>query len=372
MNHSDISTKQAIHLPGLNGLRALAALSVLWGHVFQDDFGRWGDLHGDGFSLIIDGVTMFFVISGFLITYLLLNELGRTETVSVPKFYMRRILRIWPIYYGYIIVAIIVSYIVGRQTEIINQKLWYYLFFAANIPFMTANGIWIIVHFWSIGVEEQFYLFWPWLVKFGKKHILKISVSICLLWIMCKYGTYLLYEKCVAYRFFSVTRFDCMMIGAIGAVLYHRKNKFFCNLFFNRYISLMAWLLLLTSQFYGSYIPAPYRIQYVAVISLFVIMSQLSEKPFLINLENHVFDFVGKISYGIYVIHPVLIFVFSRWYSRLSITWPELTQRIVIYVFITLITIVLAYLSYRFYEKPFLNLKRRFAVVQSSNSLDAK
>lgn len=372
MKQPNISAKHAIHLPGLNGLRALAALSVLWGHVFQNDFGQWGDLCGGGFSLIIDGVTMFFVISGFLITYLLLNEVERTDTVDIPKFYLRRVLRIWPIYYGYIAISILVLYIIGNQFDIINSRLWYYLFFAANIPFLTASGIWVIVHFWSIGVEEQFYLFWPWLVKYGKKHILKIAVGVCCLWLICKYGILLLCGKCVAYRFFSVTRFDCMMIGAIGAILYYRRNKAFCNLFFNKYISLMAWVLLLTSEFYGSYIPSPVRIQYIAVLSLFVIMSQLTEKPFLINLENRLFDFVGKISYGIYVIHPILIFVFSRWYSQLGVTWPELTQRIIIYIFITFITIILAYISYRFYEKPFLNLKRKFAVVQSSNSLENK
>lgn len=372
MNSSGVATKTTIHLPGLNGLRALAAISVLWGHIFHSTFGQWGNLHWGGFSLILDGVTLFFVISGFLITYLLMNEIDRTDTVSIPKFYMRRILRIWPIYYGYIVVAIIVSFIVGRQAEIINQRLWYYVFFAANIPFMTSTGIWVIVHFWSIGVEEQFYLFWPWLVKFGKKHVLKIAVIICVFWLICKYGTYFIYGKCVAYRFFSVTRFDCMMIGAIGAILYHKKNRVFCNLFFNKYVSLIAWLLLLTSEFYGGFIPAPIRIQYIAILSLFVIMSQLAEKPFLVNLENRFFDFVGKISYGIYVIHPLLIFVFSRWYSQLSVTWPELTQRIVIYVFVTLITIVLAYISYRFYELPFLNLKRKYTIVQSSNTLYSK
>lgn len=350
----------------------MAALSVLWGHVFASTFGQWGNIIGGGFSLIIDGVTLFFVISGFLITFLLLNEIDKTDTVDIPKFYMRRVLRIWPVYYGYIIVAIIVLFIVGKQSDVINQRLWYYLFFAANIPFLSANGIWIIVHFWSIGVEEQFYLFWPWLVKYGKKHILKIAVCVCFFWLACKYGIYLFYGKCVAYRFFAVTRFDCMMIGAIGAILYYRKNRAFCGLFFSKTVSIIAWALLLTSEFYGDYIPAPIRIQYVAVLSLCVIMSQLSEKPFLINLENRIFDFIGKISYGLYVIHPILIFVFSRLYSRLNVTWPELEQRIFIYVFITLITIAIAYVSYRFYEKPFLNFKLRFTVVQSSNSIENK
>jgi len=369
MNHQNKATQQAIHLPGLNGLRALAAITVLWGHVFQDTFGKWGHIRGGGFSLIDDGVTMFFVISGFLITYLLIQEKNKTSTVDIPKFYLRRILRIWPIYYGYILFAIVVLLILGRQGEIINGRLWYYLFFTANIPFITASGIWPIVHFWSIGVEEQFYLFWPWLAKFSKKRLLQIAIVVYCLWLACKYGSLLVGGKCWGYRFFSVTRFDCMMLGAIGAILYYRKNKMFCNILFNKWVNSVAWVLLLTSQFYCSFIPAPFRIQYMAIISLVVIMSQLRDRPFLINLETPFFDFIGKISYGIYVIHPILIFLFSRWYSMFDIGLSELTQRILIYVGITSITIALAWVSYQFYEKPFLRLKRKFAIVQSSNSM---
>ncbi len=111
----------AIYFPGLNGLRALAALSVLWGHTFQDTFGIWREKSGNiiqtnTHGLFADGVTLFFVISGFLITFLLLKELEKSGTINVPKFYMRRILRIWPIYYGYIIIAIIVFAFLGGGT----------------------------------------------------------------------------------------------------------------------------------------------------------------------------------------------------------------------------------------------------------------
>ncbi|MBQ9417265.1 MAG: acyltransferase, partial [Bacteroidales bacterium] len=108
MNATNTTTPQggsSIHLPGLNGLRAIAALSVMWGHVFQPDFGGWG-VEGFTLPLANAGVTLFFVISGFLITYLLLNEQQRSGSVSVPKFYMRRILRIWPLYFIYMLVAL--------------------------------------------------------------------------------------------------------------------------------------------------------------------------------------------------------------------------------------------------------------------------
>ena len=149
----------------------------------------------------------------------------------------------------------------------------------ANIPFCTASGLWPVVHFWSIGVEEQFYLFWPWLAKYSKRRLLQIAIIICCFWLVCKYGSLLIGGKCLVYL---------------------------------------------------NYIPAPFRIQYMAVLSLVVIMSQLKEEPFVVNLETPFFDFIGKISYGIYVIHPILIFLFSRWYCMLDICLSELAQRILI------------------------------------------
>ena len=176
-----------IYLPGLNGLRALAAISVLVSHIFQNTFGNWG-LKYLRLPLFTDGVTLFFVISGFLITYLLMQELSKTKTIDIPKFYVRRILRIWPIYYLYIFVVIGVLFWVGNESDILNYTLLYYVFFAANIPFLSAAGIALIVHYWSIGVEEQFYLFWPWLVKLSKNKIVIITLSVLVLWVVLKFG----------------------------------------------------------------------------------------------------------------------------------------------------------------------------------------
>lgn len=362
-------SSKSIHLPGLNGLRAIAALSVLWGHCMQRDFGNWG-ISEWKLPFLSDGVTLFFVISGFLITYLLLNEQEQSGTVSIPKFYMRRILRIWPIYYGYLAVVIVVLALCGSISDIINPTLWYYGFFAANVPFALTIGLWPIVHYWSIGVEEQFYLFWPWLVKFGKKNILKIAVIICCGWLALKYGSLLLWgHECTIYRFVAVTRFDCMMLGAIGSVLYYNRNQAFVKLMTNKWVDLTAWVLLLFSGIYASLIPAPIRIQYIAVLSLVVILSQVATKSFIINLENLFFDFVGKISYGIYVIHPLLIFLCSKWYCSFQISWSLPFQYIVIYWGITLVTIGMAWLSYIYYEKPFLKLKGHFTIVQSKNDM---
>ena len=366
--NDDIMNKDSIYLPGLNGLRAIAALSVLWGHCFQKDFGDWG-VTGWPIPLAIDGVTMFFVISGFLITFLLLNEFQQSGTISVPKFYMRRILRIWPIYYGYIIVAVLVLLFFNRSNELLNSTLWYYAFFTANIPFISAAGLWPIVHYWSLGVEEQFYLFWPWLAKLRHNHILLIAVAILLFWIVCKYASLLFFGHGFLYRFFSVTRFDCMMLGAVGAILFFRRNSLFLRLTANRGVSSLAWLALLGSALYAHLIPAPLRCPFFAVLSLLLIMSQVSGNHFFISLENRPFDFVGKISYGVYVIHPLLIFVLSYFYRQFEFSWHPALQCVAIYFLITASTLLLAYLSYTYFQKPFLRLKNRFAVVKSRNSI---
>lgn len=356
---------KSIHLPGLNGLRAIAALSVMWGHTFQSYFGNWGV---DGFQLpvVADGVTLFFVISGFLITYLLLHEQKQNQTVSIPKFYLRRILRIWPIYYLYMLIAM------ASTNTWHDPNIWYYCFFTANIPFIIAAGIWPITHYWSLGVEEQFYLFWPWMVKLthGRtKRLLSLAIVICVSWLASKWGIYMVYGTNTAYRFFAVTRFDCMMIGSIGAILYFLKSKIFTKFLMNRTVGLVCFLLLLFSQPWADIVPAPIRPQLLALLSIVCIASQL-DKP-IINLENKVCDFVGKISYGIYVIHPLLIFGLSALYRTADIHLPEIVATIVIYCMTTATTIFVAWLSYNYFESPFLRIKNRFAVVLSQNSMKA-
>lgn len=360
----------SIHLPGLNGLRAIAALTVMWGHVFLGPFGYWG-FDGDYRSVFpLDGVTLFFVISGFLITYLLLNEHDRTGTISIKKFYIRRILRIWPIYYVFLIVALIITQVT------FGKELWYYIFFGANIPFIIGSALWPIVHYWSLGVEEQFYLFWPWLVKKTYSQTKRgfilltcIITTIIIAWIACKLLCWSPDNKSVLYRFLTVTRFDCMMLGALGAVLYHNRIQWFLKVTQNRWIAAIAVLLLIFSQ-WQEFIPAVLQPQTVAIVSLVAIVGQLSESKPLINLENKLMDGIGKISYGIYVIHPLLIYGISELWQKLSLPISVTAQVCIIYSLVTIVTICVAQLSYTFFERPFLTLKTKYAVVQSQNSMD--
>ena len=171
-------TDKPIYLSGLNGLRAIAAMSVVIAHTSVKDVANFGlPLHLN-IPMAGFGVTLFFVISGFLITFLLLQEKKKHDDIDIKKFYVRRILRIWPIYYLFIFICICVFLFIDKSHEIIQKELWFYVFFAANVPFIFQQGILILVHYWSIGVEEQFYLFRPWIVRFSKDKLLKIAVLI--------------------------------------------------------------------------------------------------------------------------------------------------------------------------------------------------
>ncbi|MBQ9418193.1 MAG: acyltransferase [Bacteroidales bacterium] len=239
------------------------------------------------------------------------------------------------------------------------------------MPFVLQVGITPIVHYWSISVEEQFYLFWPWLARASRRSVgrlMKMAAVLCCVWLACKYVLYLLGGNGAVYRFFAATRFDCMMVGAMGAMLYFRRNAAVMRVVKSRWVGLVCLLLATFSSLWIGYIPAPVREQVYAVVSLGAILGQLGTRP-LVSLENRVFDSVGKVSYGIYVVHPLLIILLSRWYVEWGLPVVGQWNAVGIYVGVTMVVYAVAWLSYRYVERPFLRLKDRFSVVVSRNSM---
>ena len=161
-----------IYFPNLNGLRFFAALSVMVYHFFGINV-----LNGHF------GVILFFVLSGFLITYLLLEELKNTDTISIKKFYVRRILRIWPLYFFILLLSTVLIFFETGIDNSYSQALPYYLFFIPNLAFVMNIGIKYAVVLWSVGAEEQFYLVWPWIIrKIKVKKLILIFLIMILFW----------------------------------------------------------------------------------------------------------------------------------------------------------------------------------------------
>ncbi|MDD4992420.1 MAG: acyltransferase [Paludibacter sp.] len=360
-------TNKTVYLNGLNGLRAIAAISVVIGHITSLTFTTF-DFNLPRITIGFDGVTLFFVISGFLISYLLLLEKVETNDINIINFYIRRVLRIWPIYYLFILISVIVAFFDTTIKDIFSNTIFYYLFFAANLPTILHNSVTIIVHYWSIGVEEQFYLFWPWIVKLVRTKLLPVTIAIVIgLFLLKSASWFFLGNHSILYKSLVVTRFHCMLIGAIGAMLYKNYNQRFISAITNKWTQGVVWLFSVLLFLDIIYLPAPLTYEITAIVSLALILGQIDNAAFkLVNLENRILDFLGKISYGIYVIHPLVILLFSHLYRNLNLSF--IPQLIIVYSTIILITILLAFISYEYFEKKFLRLKKKYTIVESSNS----
>ena len=219
----------SLYLPGLNGIRAIAAIAVIISHIGLN-LKLYSLQNFGGYSLASFGVTMFFSLSGFLITYLLLIEKQKTKTIAIKNFYIRRILRIWPLYYFYLFLVLI---IIGFA---VNQYAWMYFFLLPNIPFaINAASIFPatlphVSHYWSVGVEEQFYAFWPWLIKYSKK-IFRNLVIFAISFFLLKVMLTAFHAPAFIITLFHYTRFGCLAMGGIAAYLLVEKNKLFLNFF---------------------------------------------------------------------------------------------------------------------------------------------
>ena len=365
-------SNKTIYFPGLNGLRAIAAISVVISHIthalamFNLDptiLGVNKDGGPIGSRLGEYGVSIFFALSGFLITYLLQEE-KELQGIQVKKFYLRRILRIWPLYYMYLLLAVITIFMFGLEFHF--NSLLFYIFYAANIPFILKTTLPFLNHYWSLGVEEQFYLFWPWVIKKLNNKLALILLLTTGFLIGTKLILHHFYLNSVIDLTFVVTRFQCMMIGGLAAILLKQKHSLFLKITDNKPAQLLCWAIILLAALNRFQIASVIDNEILSVVAVFLIIGQINIKNRIVNLENKVFDFLGKISYGIYVIHPLLIFYFSKFLNLLPVEAHY--KYFFIYFIILGSTIFVAYISYRYFERYFLKLKHKYTVVKSSAS----
>lgn len=368
--------EKIIFLSGLNGIRTLAALGVMLGHANSSVgklnfswslFGRNQDGQVKEWVLKEHGVTMFFVLSGFLITYLLISEKSRTNTISIKSFYIRRMLRIWPLYYLYLFSVLFILYF--THTNINFSVLGFYMFFAANLPFIFDRMILNIEHLWSIGVEEQFYVFWPWFFK--KNSVEKVFKLIFVLGLFLAVFRILVwyYYPFTRLAIFSVVnRFDCMILGGLGAILYMNKNKLFLTIINNKisqFFALFVYFLMIINQF--QFFNSIIEIFLVALATLVIIIGQIEKKNRLVNFNNSIMDFLGKLSYGIYIIHPLIIYLVVS-FVNLDFIKSDVLKPMLYVLIIVFLTLFLSFISYMYFEIPFLKLKNKFSIVRSSGT----
>jgi peptidoglycan/LPS O-acetylase OafA/YrhL len=362
--------EQRIYFRGLDGLRFFAALAVVIGHV--ELLKKYCGYPNDAdqpvlYELGRIAVTFFFVLSGFLITYLLLAEKERTGGVAVGKFYVRRILRIWPLYYLIVVLAFFVlphvsAFRIGAVTP---GALPLYLLLLPQIALSLHPPVPFAEPLWSIGVEEQFYLLWPLLI--GRvRRFLPLALGIAVFFIAAKTAL-LAYARTVRDEaqlpfwnhlidYFYFTRLECMAIGAIGAWLVITQKRSVLRVLYRRDVQLLAYAaaacLLLTSR--GK--PLLHYSLHSIVFSILIVNIAANPRS-LLKMASPRLTFLGNISYGMYMLHEIAIVAVLRLFGVRS--------NVVLYAASVLATIAAATAVYYGYEVWFLRLKSRFAVIRS-------
>lgn len=370
-----------VHFRGLNSLRFFAALFVVIGHIpmNQSSLGLPVYSAATFFYKGEPAVSFFFTLSGFLITYLLLEELRRTGDVDVGKFYVRRICRIWPLYfavvgfglffYNALLPLLGISYEVGYDLG--TAVLLYSLMLPNLMNSLHAVGG-ILNPLWSIGVEEQFYLSWAPAVRRLRRHVPRLCGAVFavsfVLFLLNRWEVFGAHEW---KRLAGQLKFHFMAAGGLCAWWLHRRREAFLALppFRSRVLQVLLFALLLDWYLTGL-LPWSWWAAEVLQIVLYswLIVTVAANPRNVIPAENRAFDALGNVSYGIYMLHMIAVYATSALFQRTD-WWRESTPLYFTAYYVLAIggTILLALLSYRLLELPFLRLKdRRFSLVPTA------
>lgn len=414
-----------VYFPGLNGLRFLAAFAVIITHVelikklegftvngWVDLWGRWGksSIPGVENSIIVPaypissvihdpmlkwyqpavaeagglGVIFFFVLSGFLITYLLFKERQSTGSIGIKAFYMRRIFRIWPLYYLVVVSAFLVVrhvdfFYVNYTVHIFEtpDQIWKsFLLYLVMLPNLALAAFRTMPHVgqaWSIGVEEQFYLIWPWLIRKARLPLRMMLVFVSVM-ILLKIIVFLFSGAWgrtgeVLSAFIAMSKLESMAIGGIGAWLLFTERHALLRLIYLPVTQILAYLSIPFLIYF-----TPRLVQDIVYLAysasfLIIILNVSSNPKSLISLENKIMHELGKISYGIYMYHMLMVTIAIEIFERMigKNVWIPIWENLLIYPLSLILTLGVSYLSYHFFEKRFIKMKTPFTRVLSGD-----
>ena len=392
------------HFKGLDSLRFFAALAVFFTHVelikkFTGFGTHWIDPEEritkftvfqsvmskeiDPISPLIAyssalGVVFFFVLSGFLITYLLLKEKESNNSIAIGKFYLRRALRIWPLYYlifilGFFVLPYFDFFAVPGQDIFFQQNFWgnllLYAFFMPNLAFaIYTTAVPNIGQSWSIGVEEQFYLLWPLLIRKSKnvlKSILWIAgIIIALKGLILLSAPFVKIEVLVVLKkFLAMSKLECMALGGLGAYLLFNKKDQILRIVYKPLTQITSVIMIpILIYFIPNALEDILHLLF-SISFLVIILNVAGNENSILRFENRVLQYLGRISYGFYMFH-VMCIVFTIHtldkYIGLNndITTP---QHILLYGISFLLTVAVSSLSYHIFEMAFIRLKDKYA-----------
>jgi len=377
---SEQDKSQQIFFENLDGLRFLCFLAVFFFHSFHTEF---QEIKSDEYYTLIKkgifgngnlGVNFFFVLSGFLITYLLIEEKKYRHKINIPFFWMRRILRIWPLYFlcvffGFFIFPLIKSFF--GQTPNETAHIFYYLTFLNNFDFIKnglpdSSNLGVL---WSIAIEEQFYFIWPIILSFiPVKKMWIVFIIIILGSITFRF----FYQSPITYEHHTLSCIGDMTVGSFGSWLVLQKPKFLGKIInlkkiqiFFIYFAFISIFFYKEKLFYwNDGLKITERIIIAFIILLIILEQNYSTNSFFKMSKFRRISYLGTISYGLYCLHFIGILITTNTTKILNINnhfWQVIILETSIALFLT---ILISKLSFKFIEKPFLSLKNKFSFIK--------
>ncbi len=373
------------HIRALDGARGAAVIAVMLYHFMHVPLvsnSKFDQVFGEVLRLGWIGVDLFFVLSGFLITRILLQAKQRQKFSGYLKtFYEKRVLRIFPLYYLYLIFMffvffpLIIHHLDGiEKTRLIlanRDQLWFWTYLS-NIK-QVMNGTFYgasVGHLWSLSIEEQFYLFWPFVVYFFPiENIKKITIALLIFTPLLRIFLWQKGVSPISIYVFTFTRMDALAMGSFIAVLATQNvtiNYKSVILFF-----LILLVLSLSSIFYFDVRPDVNAFVYTIGYSLlalcfgsFIFLLQSDYVGTMRTFFNSKFlVFMGKYSYALYLFHPLVRNGMLRLLGTPKlIGGNQLLWNLAFIVFCGVVSVVVALASWNLFEKWFLKLKNKIKI----------
>ncbi len=343
------------YFASLDGLRAVSILAVIWHHTAGAHYNEIPVLRAGYF-----GVDLFFAISGFLITTLLLREREKNGQISLIRFYIRRTFRIFPLYYTIILMYVAIvsavepNSVAGKE---FFHNLPYFLTYTSNwfLGDWTDSGRVIFYFAWSLATEEQFYLVWPWVERFlkGWAPVFLMLVVIVVVQLAQLNGMFGLLSPESFLRTVIINIAPPICLGVILAHVLHSRKGFSiaAKIMGYRWSSVFFFALLALAIAFFEQIHLPVHIMMVLVVGSCV----MRQDHWLAKiLSGQPFRHIGMVSYGMYLMHLLAYHVVAR-----ACRLVHLEEPISLFLLTALATIAAATISFRYYESFFQRMKVR-------------
>jgi len=357
--------KDSAYFPSLNGIRAICALMVIKIHVHWS-FGSGSSMLDRGFL----GVDMFFIISGFLIVTLLLRERDANGRIDLKQFYIRRTLRIFPIYYLLVAILLLIalgSY--GHSSKTWDLYKWSFPVFLLYLQDFIPVFMGVLYHTWSLAMEEQFYLVWPSVEKFVRRAwVVPLLLALLLLNQLCNFNVFAdaltaLYGPEGPRRPVFLITFAPILLGVLAAHAMHhpRSGLALTALLGNRWMPpLFLALAMLVCEYTATLRGLPYACVHLLFGLALLAMVINPRGVFSRTLQSRPLFYLGSISYGIYLYHTMIIWLFERLCESRHLHPAPWLQ----FAVVATLAIAVAGVSFRYLETPIMRRRHRAAAAR--------